>query len=107
MYDTVFVARWPWWVAGPAIGLVVTLFAWLLGKSLGVSTGYGVACAMGSRLTGDAVEVPGTSLVQVGEGKLLAVFTVAGIVPGTYAFARLRSAGASGDLTRSAHPASS
>ena len=50
MYEAIFVAAWPWWIAGPAIGLVVTLFAWLLGKSLGVSTGYGVACAMGSRL---------------------------------------------------------
>ena len=50
---------------------------------------------------------PGTSLVQVGEGKLLAIFTVAGIVLGTYAFARLRSAGAPADLARGAHPASS
>ena len=52
-----------WWVAGPAVGLVVTLFAWLLGKS--------------------------------------------GIVFGTYAFARLWSAGAPADLARGAHPASS
>jgi phosphotransferase system glucose/maltose/N-acetylglucosamine-specific IIC component len=39
MYEVIFVAPWPWWVAGPAIGLVVALLAWLLGKSLGVSTG--------------------------------------------------------------------
>jgi uncharacterized membrane protein YedE/YeeE len=51
MYEAVFVTPWPWWVAGPAIGLVVTLLAWLLGKPLGVSTGYGVACALGSRLS--------------------------------------------------------
>lgn len=50
MYDALFVTPWPWWVAGPAIGLVVTSLAWLLGKPLGVSTGYGVACALGSRL---------------------------------------------------------
>jgi uncharacterized membrane protein YedE/YeeE len=51
MYEAVFVTPWPWWGAGPAIGLVVTLLAWLSGKSLGVSTGYGVACALGSRLS--------------------------------------------------------
>jgi hypothetical protein len=39
MYEVIFVAPWPWWVAGPAIGLVVVLLAWLSGKSLGVSTG--------------------------------------------------------------------
>ncbi len=50
MYEAVFVTPWPWWIAGPAIGLIVTLLAWLLGKPLGVSTGYGVVCAMGSRL---------------------------------------------------------
>jgi uncharacterized membrane protein YedE/YeeE len=49
MYDTIFVARWPWWVAGPALGLVVTVVAWVAGKALGVSTGYGSVCALGSR----------------------------------------------------------
>ena len=34
---------------------------------------------------------PGTSLVQVGEGKLLAVFTVGGILLGTYLFGCVRS----------------
>ena len=51
MYEALFVTPWPWWVAGPAIGLVVTGLAWLLGKPLGVSTGYGVVCALGSRLS--------------------------------------------------------
>ena len=51
MNEAVFVTPWPWWIAGPAIGLIVTLLAWLLGKPLGVSTGYGVACALGSRLS--------------------------------------------------------
>jgi hypothetical protein len=49
MYDAIFVAPWPWWVAGAAIGLVVTLFAWIGGKALGVSTGYGSVCALTSR----------------------------------------------------------
>lgn len=34
---------------------------------------------------------PGTSLVQVGEGKLIALFTVAGIVLGTYGYGWVRS----------------
>jgi uncharacterized protein len=50
MYDAIFVAPWPWWVAGPAIGVVATLLAWLTGKTLGVSTAYGSACALTSRL---------------------------------------------------------
>ncbi len=36
---------WPWWVAGAAIGLVVTLFAFVTGKALGVSSGFGGICA--------------------------------------------------------------
>jgi uncharacterized protein len=34
---------------------------------------------------------PGTSLVQVGEGKLVALFTVAGILAGTYLYGWMRS----------------
>jgi uncharacterized membrane protein YedE/YeeE len=34
---------------------------------------------------------PGTSLVQLGEGKLLALFTVVGILAGTYVYGWLRS----------------
>jgi uncharacterized protein len=49
MHDALFVTSWPWWAAGPAIGIVVTLLAWLGGKALGVSTAYGSACALGSR----------------------------------------------------------
>jgi hypothetical protein len=51
MYEGIFIARWPWWVAGPAIGVVVTLLAWTLGKALGVSTAYGAVCALASRLS--------------------------------------------------------
>lgn len=50
MYESVFVTAWPWWTAGPALGLVVILLAWLTGKGLGVSTGYGSVCAMASHL---------------------------------------------------------
>jgi uncharacterized membrane protein YedE/YeeE len=50
MPDAIAPSTWPWWVAGPAIGLVVTLLAWVTGKALGVSTGYGTLCAVGSRL---------------------------------------------------------
>lgn len=50
MYQAVFVAGWPWWVAGPALGLVVVLVAAVGGKALGVSTGYGSVCALSSRL---------------------------------------------------------
>ena len=49
MYDAIFVTPWPWWIAGPALGLIVTLLAWIGGKALGVSTAYGSACALGSR----------------------------------------------------------
>jgi uncharacterized membrane protein YedE/YeeE len=51
MREILFVTPWPWWVAGPAIGVVVTLLAWVTGKALGVSTAYGSACALGSRLS--------------------------------------------------------
>jgi hypothetical protein len=34
---------------------------------------------------------PGTSLAQVGEGKLVALFTVAGILAGTYVYGLVRS----------------
>jgi uncharacterized membrane protein YedE/YeeE len=50
MYDAIFVTPWPWWAAGPAIGLIVTLLAWVTGKPLGVSTGYGSVCALASQL---------------------------------------------------------
>jgi hypothetical protein len=51
MYDAIFVTPWPWWIAGPALGLVVTLTAWVGGKGLGVSAGFGSVCALGSRLS--------------------------------------------------------
>ncbi len=51
MYKALFVAPWAWWVAGPVIGLVVIFLAWVAGKPLGVSTGYGSVCAMRSGLS--------------------------------------------------------
>ena len=36
---------WPFWAAGGAIGLFVTLFAWGTGKALGVSSSIGSVCA--------------------------------------------------------------
>ena len=51
IYEAVFGRPWPWWAAGPAIGMVVTLLAWVTGKALGVSTGYGSACAIASHLS--------------------------------------------------------
>lgn len=67
----------------------------------GVFSG-GLLFGAGWALTGAC---PGTSLVQVGEGKLLAIFTVAGIVLGTYAFGRLRSSGGAAQLAHDPHPA--
>lgn len=43
----------------------------------------GLVLGAGWALTGAC---PGTSLVQVGEGKLVALFTVAGILAGTYLY---------------------
>ena len=48
----------------------------------------GLVLGAGWGLTGAC---PGTSLVQVGEGKLVAVVTVAGILAGTYLYGWVRS----------------
>jgi hypothetical protein len=50
MYDAIFVTPWPWWVAGPGLGVVAILAAWVGGRALGVSTAYGALCATTSRL---------------------------------------------------------
>ena len=41
---------WPFWLSGGAIGLFVVAFAWLTGKAVGVSAGYGSLCGLSSRL---------------------------------------------------------
>ena len=48
---------------------------------------------------------PGTSLVQVGEGKVLALFTVAGILLGTYVFGCLRPVASTRGPVQIARPA--
>ena len=67
----------------------------------GVFSG-GLVLGAGWALTGSC---PGTSLVQVGEGKLVAVFTVAGILVGTYVFGRLRSSRDRARLAPDPYPA--
>jgi hypothetical protein len=47
---------------------------------------------------------PGTSLVQVGEGKLVAVFTVVGILAGTYLYGRFESSRGAPGVGRGAQP---
>jgi uncharacterized protein len=62
----------------------------------------GLVLGAGWALTGAS---PGTSLVQVDKGKLVAVFTVAGILVGTYVFGRLRSFRDRPRLASEPHPA--
>jgi len=50
MYEAVFVRPWPWWAAGPGIGLIVVALAALASRPLSVTTGFGSMCALGSRL---------------------------------------------------------
>ena len=40
---------WPGWQAGLAVGAFFLLQLWLTGKILGVSTGFGNLCALGSK----------------------------------------------------------
>jgi len=47
--ESLFAKPWSFWAGGVAIGLFVVAFAWVTGKALGVSTGYGSLCA---RLSG-------------------------------------------------------
>lgn len=48
MYELLFVKPWPFWAAGLGIGLFVTALAWLIGRTLGVSSGYADACQLSS-----------------------------------------------------------
>jgi hypothetical protein len=41
---------WPFWLGGAGIGLFVILLAWVAGKGLAVSTGYGSLCSLVSGL---------------------------------------------------------
>ena len=46
LYRAVLVERWPFWVAGPAIGAFVVGFLWLDNHLLGVSTGCAELCQL-------------------------------------------------------------
>jgi uncharacterized membrane protein YedE/YeeE len=37
---------WPAWVAGGAIGALVVLLAWVMGRGFGVSSSYGTLCSL-------------------------------------------------------------
>jgi hypothetical protein len=43
MYDALFVHLWPWWVAGPLIGLYAVLFFAFAKRNLGASSGFPAA----------------------------------------------------------------
>jgi hypothetical protein len=49
MYEAIFVNPWPWWAAGPIIGLCVVAMYLLANKPLGVSTGFGTVCGIALR----------------------------------------------------------
>ena len=38
--------NWPFWLAGLALGGFVPAFAWLTGKTLGISSGYSEMCSL-------------------------------------------------------------
>jgi uncharacterized protein len=50
LVDALRDARWPFWLGGLAIGLFAVLFAWVTGKALGVSSGFGSLCSLVSGL---------------------------------------------------------
>lgn len=50
LFEALFVRPWPFWAGGLAIGLFAVLLAWLTGKGLGVSSGYGTLCSLVSGL---------------------------------------------------------
>jgi uncharacterized membrane protein YedE/YeeE len=43
VYETLFVAPWAWWVAGPLIGLYAVAFFVFAGRNLGASSGFPAA----------------------------------------------------------------
>ena len=48
--DALADASWPAWVGGLAIGTFAVGFAWITGKALGVSSGFGSLCSLVSGL---------------------------------------------------------
>jgi hypothetical protein len=50
LFETFFAKPWPFWAGGLAIGLFATALAWITGKGLGVSSGFGTLCSLVSGL---------------------------------------------------------
>lgn len=50
LFETVFVRPWPFWAGGLGVGIFAVALAWVAGKSLGVSSGFGTLCALVSGL---------------------------------------------------------
>lgn len=50
LFETVFVRPWPFWAGGLGVGVFAVVLAWVAGKSLGVSSGFGTLCALVSGL---------------------------------------------------------
>jgi uncharacterized protein len=76
----VFVAPWPFWAAGAALGAFVLLFFGATGKALGVSTGYYDACgALTEPETRRSWRLP--FLVGMVGGGLVAVLLGGGFTP--------------------------
>lgn len=50
LFETVFVRPWPFWAGGLGVGVFAVALAWVAGKSLGVSSGFGTVCSLVSGL---------------------------------------------------------
>jgi hypothetical protein len=50
LFEAVFVRPWPFWAGGLAVGVFAVALAWVAGKSLGVSSGFGTLCSLVSGL---------------------------------------------------------
>jgi len=69
---------WPWWIGGAAVALFAVLYPIITGRLLGVDLLEGPR----ARRWAVSGACPGTALVQLGEGHLVALSTVVGIIIG-------------------------
>jgi hypothetical protein len=96
LFETVFVEPWPFWAGGLAVGVFATVLAWVAGKSLGVSSGFGTLCSLVSGLPAFQkkpfnerwrlwflIGIPLGGLVAAGLGSKLAPVTSLALVSGT------------------------